>query len=90
MSLETAPSELPIVALFNHVVFPASQVTISVPKALAPQLSRIVKNEDGHPPLVAAVPVINPESGLLLKDAKLSEWGCGKSVSVRVVPKCRL
>lgn len=85
MSLETVPTALPVLALFNEIVFPGSQLTISVSRAFTPQLSRLVKSEDGHRPLVAAVPVVNPEPGLSLKDAKLSEWGCGKPVLVRYI-----
>lgn len=78
MSLDVAPTSLPILSLFNDLVFPGSQITLTVPRVLASQLSRIVKNEDGTPPVVAAVPVLNPDPMLQLRDAKLSEWGCGR------------
>ena len=78
MALETTITSLPILVLTSDIVFPASQLTISVPRSFAPFLSRIVKNEEGKPALVAAVPVVNPSPVLQLQDAQPCEWGCGE------------
>ncbi|KAG8755555.1 hypothetical protein FRC14_003949 [Serendipita sp. 396] len=86
MSLDTAPSTLPVFVLLNDIIFPGSQVTISVPRSYAPFLSRIVKHEEMQPPVVAAVPVLNPSPNLLLQDAKLCEWGCAARITRFVRP----
>jgi hypothetical protein len=78
MALDTTITSLPILVLTGDIVFPASQLTISVPRSFAPFLSRLVKNEEGKPALVAAVPVVNPSPILQLQDAQPSEWGCGE------------
>jgi len=80
MALDTTNSSLPILVLVNDIVFPASQVTVSVPRSLAPFLSRIVKNEEGKPALVAVVPAVNASPVLQLQDAELCEWGCGTHI----------
>ncbi|KIM26616.1 hypothetical protein M408DRAFT_330553 [Serendipita vermifera MAFF 305830] len=80
MALDTTSSALPVLVLTNDIVFPASQLTISVPRSLAPFLSRIVKNEEGKPALVAAVPAVNSSPILQIQDAKLSEWGCAARI----------
>ena len=77
MALETVSSSLPVLPLLNDIVFPASQVTISVPRSFASYLSRIVKNEDGQTPLVAASPALNSGPILQYQDVQLSEWACG-------------
>ncbi|KAG9053926.1 hypothetical protein FS842_006739 [Serendipita sp. 407] len=86
MSLDTAPSTLPVFVLLNDIIFPGSQVTISVPRSYAPFLSRIVKHEEMQPPVVAAVPVLNPSPNLLLQDANLCEWGCAARITRFVRP----
>ncbi|CAG7851245.1 Lon protease homolog 2, peroxisomal {ECO:0000255/HAMAP-Rule:MF_03121} {ECO:0000255/HAMAP-Rule:MF_03121} [Serendipita indica DSM 11827] len=80
MALEAVSSSLPVLALLNDIVFPASQVTISVPRSFASYLSRIVKNEDGQPPLVAASPALNSGPNLQYQDVQLSEWACAARI----------
>jgi hypothetical protein len=81
MALDTTTTSLPILVLTSDIVFPASQLTISVPRSFAPFLLRLTKNEDGKPALVAAVPAVNSSPILQLQDAQPNEWGCGESVT---------
>lgn len=80
MALDTTSSTLPILVLTSDIVFPASQLTISVPRSFAPFLSRLVKNDEGKPALVAAVPAVNSSPILQFQDAQLCEWGCGTCI----------
>jgi len=87
MALDTAANSLPILVLTNDIVFPASQLTVSLPRALTPFLSKLVNNEEGKPALVAAVPAIDSSPTLQLQDAQPNEWGCGESVHHPVHPR---
>ncbi|PVF96387.1 ATP-dependent protease La [Serendipita vermifera] len=78
MSLETAPTSLPVLALpSKQVLFPATQLTISLPRSLSSSLSRIVNtaSELGQPPLLVAAPISNPNDTSPDKN-QVSEWSC--------------
>jgi hypothetical protein len=79
MSLETAPTSLPVLGLpSKQVLFPATQLTISLPRSLSSSLSRIMNtaSELGQPPLLVAAPLLNPNEASADKN-QVSEWSCG-------------
>ena len=84
MSLERASTSLPVLALPADILFPATQLTVNLPRALVNPLTHLVRDtaDSGAPPLVAAVPSLEPIVGAKdLDDIRLHAWGCGKPVS---------
>jgi hypothetical protein len=82
MSLETASTSLPVLALPGDILFPATQLTVNLPRALLNPLTHLIRDvaDSGATPLVAAVPSLEPiVNAKDLDDIKLHEWGCGKS-----------
>jgi len=82
MSLETVSTSLPVLALPADILFPATQLTVNLPRALVNPLTHLVRDaaDSGASPLVAAVPSLDPTVNAKgLDDTKLHEWGCGKS-----------
>jgi hypothetical protein len=81
MSLQTASTSLPVLALPTDVLFPATQLHVNLPRALVSPLAHLIRTaaDSGASPLVAAVPSLEPiTNGKDLGDIKLHEWGCGE------------
>lgn len=82
MSLETASTSLPVLALPGDILFPATQLTINLPRALLNPLTHLIRDvaDSSAMPLVAAVPSSEPiVNAKDLDGIKLHEWGCRKS-----------
>ena len=81
MSLQTASTSLPVLALPADVLFPATQLTVNLPRALVNPLTHLIRNaaDSGGSPLVAAIPSLEPiVNAKDLGVVKLHEWGCSK------------
>lgn len=82
MSLETVSTSLPVLALPADILFPATQLTVNLPRALLNPLTHLIRDvaDSGATPLVVAVPSSDPiVNAKDLDGIKLHEWGCGKS-----------
>jgi hypothetical protein len=81
MSLQTASTSLPVLALPADILFPATQLTVNLPRALLNPLTYLIRDvaDSGATPLVVAVPSSEPiVNAKDLDGIKLHEWGCGK------------
>ena len=90
MSLETASTSLPVLALPGDILFPATQLTVNLPRALLNPLTHLIRDvaDSGATRLVAAVPSSEPIVNVKDLDGiklKLHEWGCGKSSILYII-----
>jgi hypothetical protein len=81
MSLQTASTSLPVLALPADVLFPVTQLIVNLPRALVQPLTHLIREaaDSGVSPVVAAVPSLEPiVNARDFNDVKLHEWGCGE------------
>lgn len=84
MSLEPTSTSLPVLALPADILFPATQLIVTLPRALINPLSCLIRDaaDSGTSPLVVAVPSLEPIGNAKdLDNIGLHEWGCGRPVS---------